>query len=285
VAQWPIADYRIASTDYFRTMQIPLLHGRVFSEQDTPDSPLVCVVNQTFVQRYFNGEDPVGKYLIPDPGGFGKKPFLIVGVIADVKHFGAAEPTHAEVYRPFTQDGFPLVAFTIRTKTEPMALADSARNAIWSVDKDQSIFRVLPMDDAVAQSSTLRRTSMVILAFFATTALVLAAIGIYGVISYLVVRRTREVGIRMALGAQRNDILRMIVGQSFRLVLSGVVIGIAGAFAGSRLLASLLFEVRAADPLTFFGVAVLLSLVALAAAWLPARRAAQLDPSHALRRE
>ena len=206
-------------------------------------------------------------------------------MIADVKHFGAAEPTHAEVYRPFTQDGFPLIAFTVRTKTEPMSLADSVRNAIWSIDKDQAIFRVIPMDDAVAQSSALRRTSMALLAFFATTALVLAAIGIYGVISYLVVRRTREVGVRMALGAQRNDILCMIVGQSFRVVLIGVGIGIAGAFASSRLLTSLLFEVRAADPLTFAAVAVLLSLVAIASAWLPARRAAHLDPNHALRHE
>jgi putative ABC transport system permease protein len=141
------------------------------------------------------------------------------------------------------------------------------------------------MEDAVAQSSALRRTSMGILAFFAGTALALAAVGIYGVISFLVVRRTREIGLRMALGAQRGDILRMIVGQSFRVVLIGVLLGIAGAFASSRLLASLLFEVRAADPLTFSAVAVLLSLVAIAAAWLPARRAAQLDPSHALRHE
>ena len=285
VTQWPQADYRIASTDYFRTMQIPVLRGRVFSTQDTAESPLVCVVNETLARQYFNGEDPVGRYLTPDPGGFGKKPFLIVGVITDVKHFGAAEPTHAEVYRPFTQDGFVLIAFAIRTKTEPMALADSVRNAIWSVDKDQSIFRVLPMEDAVAQSSALRRTSMAILAFFAATALALAAFGIYGVISFLVMRRTREVGVRMALGAQRGDILRMIVGQSFRTVLIGVVLGVAGAFASSRLLTSLLFEVRAADPLTFSAVAALLSLVAIAAAWLPARRAAQLDPSHALRHE
>ena len=285
VPQWPSADYRIASADYFRSMQIPLLRGRLFSTQDTAESLLVCLINDTLARQYFNGEDPVGRYLTPDPGGFGKKPWLIVGVITDVKHFGAAEPTHAEVYRPFTQDGFPLIAFTIRTKTEPMALADSVRNAIWSIDKDQSIFRVLPMEDAVAESATLRRTSMVILAFFASTALVLAAIGISGVISYLVVRRTREVGVRMALGAQRGDILRLIVGQSFRVVLVGVVLGIAGAFACSRLLASLLFEVRAADPVTFSLVAVVLSLVAIAAAWLPARRAARLDPSHALRHE
>ncbi|HVH87555.1 MAG TPA: ABC transporter permease, partial [Terriglobales bacterium] len=219
VSQWPEADYRIASTDYFRTMQIRVLRGRVFSAQDTAESPLVCVINQTLAQQYFHDEDPVGRYLTPDPGGFGKKPFLIVGVIADVKHFGAAEPTHAELYRPFMQDGFRLIAFTIRTKTEPMALADSVRNAIWSLDKDQSIFRVLPMEDAVAQSSALRRTSMAILAFFAVTALVLAAVGIYGVISFLVIRRTREMGIRMALGARRSDILRMIVGQSLRVVL------------------------------------------------------------------
>jgi predicted permease len=285
VPQWPSAHYRIASTDYFHTMQIPLLRGRVFSAQDTAESPLVCVINEALVKRYFNNEDPVGHYLIPDPGGFGKRPWLIVGVIGDVKHFGAAEPINPEVYRPFTQDGFPLIAFTVRTTTEPLAMADAVQNAIWSIDKDQSILSVLPMDDAVAQSSGLRRTSMEILTFFATIALALAAVGIYGVISYLVVRRTREVGVRMALGAQPGDILRMIVGQSFRVVLVGLVLGVAGAYATSRLLTSLLFEVRAVDPLTFSMVVLLLSLASLGAAWFPARRAAQLDPNNALRHE
>jgi len=285
VAQWPRADYRIASNDYFRTMQIPLVRGRTFNQQDTAESQLVCLINETLARRYFPGVDPVGKFLTPDPNGFGKKPFLIIGVIGDVKHFGAAEDTHAEVYRPFTQDGFPLIAFTVRTGTDPMALADSVSNAVWSVDKDQAIFRVLAMDDAVAQSVTLRRTSMAVLAFFAVIALVLAAVGIYGVISYLVVSRTREVGVRMALGAQRRDILRLIVGQSFRVVLIGVALGLVGAFAGARLLSSLLFQVRPADPLTFLAVAVVLSLVAVGAAWIPARRAAKLDPSKALRYE
>jgi predicted permease len=285
VPQWPSADYRIASADYFRTLQIPVLRGRGFTEQDTAQSPLVCVINQTLAQRFFANEDPVGKLLTPDPSGFGKVPFLIVGVIGDVKHFGAAEPTHPEVYRPFTQDGSPFVAFTLRTGPEPMSLADASRRAIWDVDKDLAITRVVSMEEAASESTALRRVSTSIFAFFAATALALAALGIYGVVSYLVVRRTREVGVRLALGAQQGDILQLIVGQSFRVAAVGLVVGVAAAMAATRFLATLLFQVGAVDPAIFATVPLLLAAVALLAAWLPARRAAGLDPMVALRYE
>jgi putative ABC transport system permease protein len=285
VAQWPEADYRISSDGYFPAMQIPLLRGRLFNSSDTSTSQLVCVVNEEFSKRFFPGQDAVGKFVMSDPASFGKTPWQIVGVIGNVKHFGAAEPVHAELYRPFTQDGFPLVAFVVRTGQDPLALANSVRQAIWSVDKNLAITRVISMDDAAAQSAALRRISMVILAFFAFCALVLAAMGIYGVVAYLVTQRTREIGIRMALGAQRNQILSMIVGQSFRVAAIGLAIGIAAAFAVTRFLSSLLFQVRAIDPVTFIAVPAVLGAIALAAAWLPARRAAAVEPTVALRYE
>ncbi|HKD90516.1 MAG TPA: ABC transporter permease [Terriglobales bacterium] len=285
VPQWPTADYRIASDDYFRTMQIPLLRGRFFNSSDAATSQLVCVVNEEFTRRFFPGQDAIGKFVMSDPDQFGKTSWEIVGVIGNVKHFGAAEPAHAELYRPFSQDGFPLVAFTVRTAQDPLALADSARQAIWNVDKNLAITRVISMDDAASQSTALRRISMVILGFFAFCALLLAAMGIYGVVAYLVTLRTREIGIRMALGAQRKQILGMMVAQSFRVAAIGLAVGIAAALAVTRFLSSLLFQVRAIDPLTFIAVPAVLGVIALAAAWLPARRAAAVEPTIALRYE
>src|SRR5438445_11356145 len=165
VPQWPTADYRIASDDYFRTMQIPVLRGRSFTSADTAQNPPVSIINATLAQRYFANQSAVGRLLTPDPGEFGKAPWLIVGVIGCVKHFGAAEAAQTKVYRPFTQDGFPLIAFTARTGQQPMAQANSMRQAIWTVDKDQAIFRVLSMEEAAWESSALRRISMIIFAF------------------------------------------------------------------------------------------------------------------------
>jgi predicted permease len=285
VPQWPKADYRIASQDYFQTMQIPVLRGRGFGTQDTQQSPLVCVINAALAQRYFAGQDPIGKMLTPDPGGFGATPWLIVGVIGDVKHFGAAEAVHPEVYRPFTQDGFPLIAFTVRTGPEPMALADAVRKAIWSVDKDQAIFRVLSMDEAASESSALRRVSMIVFAFFAVTALVLAMLGIYGVLSYLVAQQTHEIGIRMALGATPGDVLRLIVGHGARMVFAGIGLGLLAAFTATRILNGLLYSVHALDPSIFAAMGFLLTVIALLACALPARRAAKVHPMEALRYE
>jgi predicted permease len=285
VEQWPSADFRMASTDYFRAMQIPLLRGRTFNDSDTAQAPPVVVVNDSFARTFFHGEDPVGKLVYSDPRVFGSKPFQVIGVIADVKHFGAAEAAHPELYRTFNQDGFPFVAFVVRSGPEPMSLANPVRQSIWGVDKDLAITRLITMEEAAAQSSALRRISMVLFAFFGAAALVLAALGVFGVMSYLVAQRTREIGIRMALGAQRGRILAMVVGQSMQVALIGLGVGVAVALGITRFLTSLLFEVAPLDLVTFSAVPLLLGMVAICATWLPARRAAAVEPTVALRYE
>jgi len=285
VSQWPEADYRIASEDYFRTMQIPILRGRGFTSQDTAQSQLVCVINQTLAHKFFPDQDPVGKFLTANPEVFGKKPFLIVGVVGDVKHFGAGEEGHAEVYRPFSQDGFPLIALAVRTRSDPASLADPVRRAIWSVDKSQSIFRVVTLDEAAADTTVIRRISAMIFVFFAGVALFLSVIGIYGVVSYLIAQRTREIGIRIALGAPAARVMRMVLWYSLRVALIGLAIGVPAAFGVSRLLRALLFHVGTTDPLVFIAVPVLLCGVAVIAAWVPATRASRVQPMDALRNE
>jgi predicted permease len=285
VSQWPEADYRIASEDYFRTMQIPILRGRGFTSQDTAQSQLVCVINQTLARKFFPDQDPVGKFLTANPEIFGKKPFLIVGVVGDVKHFGAGEEGHAEVYRPFSQDGFPLIALAVRTRSDPAILADPVRRAIWSVDKSQSIFRVMTLDEAAADTIIIRRISAMIFVFFAGVALFLSVIGIYGVVSYLIAQRTREIGIRIALGAPAARVMRMVLGYSLRVAMIGLAIGVPVAFGVSRLLRALLFHVGTTDPLVFITVPVLLCAVAVIAAWVPATRASRVQPMDALRNE
>jgi predicted permease len=283
--QWPEADYRIATDDYFRTMQIPLVRGRGFTAHDTPQSELVCIINDTMARKFFPGKDPVGKLLTANPEVFGPKPFLIVGVVGDVKHFGASEEGHAEVYRPFSQDGFPLVAFVVRTTPDPMTLVEAVRKSILTVDSRQSVFRIVSMDEAAADTMTLRRVSAVIFIFFAVVALFLSVIGIYGVVSYLVAQQTREIGIRIALGAQSSTVLRMILGYSLRVSLVGLVIGVPIALAITRLMGALLFHVRASDPAVFIFVPLLLCAVALVASWVPALRASRVQPLEALRCE
>jgi predicted permease len=282
--QGPSADNRVITPGYLRTMGIPLIRGRTFTAADRAGAAQVAMINQTLARQYFKDRDPVGEELNL---GAGDKPdwWRIVGVTGDVKAFGQDQPTHADIYTPFEQQPFPLVAFTLRAETDPEAMIKSAERALWSIDPDLPVSQAISMDALASQTLGLRRASSVLIAGFALLALVLASIGIYGLMAYAVTERRQEIGVRMALGAQSADVLQWVMGLGFRLTLAGVAIGLAGALACTRLLSSLLFEVSAMNPLIFSFTAAVLVAVALLAAYLPARRAASMDPMRALRAE
>jgi predicted permease len=282
--QGPEADNRVMTPDYLRAMQIPLVRGRAFTDADRQGAAHVAIINQTFANLYFKEKDPVGPALnlgAPDKPDW----WQIVGIIGDVKSFGQDQPAHAEIFRPFDQAPFSLIAFTLRTETDPAAMIRPAEQAMWSVDPEIPVFRAIPMDALASQTLALRRASSVLFSGFAVLALVLACIGIYGVMTYTVAQRTQEIGVRMALGAGRADVLRMVLSRGVRLALVGAAIGFAGALASTRLLESLLFEVSAMNPVIFSLAVIALVSVAVFAAFIPARRAASIDPMRALRTE
>ncbi|MGA9718708.1 MAG: ABC transporter permease [Acidobacteriaceae bacterium] len=283
-SQEPEADDRAITPEYLRTMGIPLLRGRNFTADDRSGSQQVAMVNQTFANHFLKGKDPIGAELNL---GSADKPdwWRIVGVVGDVKAFGQDQPTHDDIYRPFDQQPIPIVAFTIRTQTDPEAMIKIAEQTLWTVDPDLPVFKAISMDVLAAQSRAVRRASSVLVSAFAVLALVLACIGIYGVMAYSVTQRTQEIGVRMALGAQRADVLRLVMGFGVRLTFMGVLIGLVCSFISTRLMTSLLFEIDAANPLVFSLPAALLILVTVLAAYLPARRAASIDPMLALRAE
>jgi len=229
-----------------------------------------------------SGESALGKLLNL---GDANQPewWEVVGVINDIKSFGLEKETHSDIFRPFAQVTFPLMAFTIRTSTDPMSLSSAVRQQIWAVDSDQPLFKVLSLEQLAAESVSLRKVSMTLLAMLAALALIIAAVGIYGVMSYIVTQRTNEIGIRMALGAKQRDILRLILGQVGALTLTGVGVGVLAAFILSRLIATLLYGVSATDTLIFIGAPLISTAVAMLACYIPARRALKLDPTTALR--
>lgn len=280
--QLPEVDNRVMTPGYMQTMGIPLIRGRSFTDADRTDSTHVAMINQTFARQYFKDKDPIGEELNL---GTADKPdwWRIVGISGDVKSFGQDQPTHADIYRPIDQDPFPIVAFVLRTETDPAAMIKPAEQALWTVDPELPVFKAIPMDALASQTLAVRRSSSILIAGFAVLALLLACIGIYGVMAYAVTQRTQEIGVRMALGAARTDVLRLIMGLGFRLILAGVVIGLAGTFATAKLLSSLLFETAAINPLIFTWAAAGLIAIAALASYLPARRAASIDPIHALR--
>jgi len=282
--QAPEADNRIITPGYLQTMGLPLLRGRNFTDADHAGELQVAMINQVMAKQYFAGKDPLGEQLNL---GTADKPdwWQIVGITGDVKAFGQDQPTHADIYRPFDQLPFPLVAFTMRTETDPALMVKSAEQALWSVDPDLPVLKAIPMNLLASQTLAVRRASAALFSAFAVLALVLACIGIYGVMAYAVTQRRQEIGVRMALGARRSNVLRMMMGFGFRLALYGVVIGLIGAFALTRLLQSLLFEVNAMNPLVFSIAALVLVAVSTAASYLPARAAASIEPMQALRTE
>jgi len=279
-----------AEPGYFKTMNIQLVSGRFLSEQDTIDAPLAAMVDEMFVARFFPNADPIGKRL--RIGGDRAPLRNIVGVFKHMKHYGPDEEGRVEIYTPYKQ--IPAENFAaanrglwlaVKTKGDPTSLAPAIRNEVLQIDKDQPISNISTMEQIVAATVAPQKFATWLLAVFAATAMLLAAIGIYGVMAYSVTQRTHEIGIRMALGAGRRDVLRMVVSQGMKLALVGVALGLVGAFALTRLMSSLLYGVSATDPLTYGGVSLLLASVALLACLIPARKATRVDPMIALRYE
>ena len=277
----PIATLIPVTPGYLSTLQIPLRRGREFSDQDTAESQRVAIINETLARRFWPGRDPIGQRMLV--GGINAKAAEIVGVAADV-HQGLEGNAWAEtVYTAFTQNPQGTAMLAVRTEGDPLALTRAMREQVQGLDRDQPITGVRSMEELLELAVGPRRLLAPLLASFAGVAFLLALIGIYGVIAYSVAQRTREMGIRRALGAQRQDILCLVVGQGLILSAGGVALGIGGAFASTRLMKALLFHVSATDPLTFAGIGVAFLLVAVAASYLPARRAARIDPMAALR--
>jgi predicted permease len=283
---WP--DYRVASPGYFKTLGIPLLRGRLFDATDGPDTPQVALISRDVAEKIFPGEDPIGRRINTANMDGDENWMTIVGIVGDVRDSGPEAVTTGAIYTHYLQrgkgGGVAVFTWVLHTAGDPAALIPSVREAVRALDPEVAPkFQTLEQNFSTATAS--RRFNLTLVAVFAAVALALASLGIYGVLAYSVAQRTREIGIRMALGAQAGEVGRMIVGEGFRLAALGVVLGLAGAFALTRLLENLLFGVKPTDPVTYAGTVAFLVGVALAACWLPARRAARVDPIVALRYE
>jgi len=276
-------NYYAVTPDYFKAMGIPLIRGREFTDQDRKDTQRVAIINEEMAKKYFPDEDPIGKGInvTNGPETFRE----IVGIVGDVKQYGPAQPTTLQTYEPFLVNPFNAMTLVVRTESNPTALTSAIRTQVLSIDKDQPVARTRALEQIVSDSVARQRFAMMLLGTLGAVALVLAAVGLYGVMSYAVTQRTHELGIRMALGARTGDVLRLVVGQGMTLALVGVGIGLGGAFALTRLMANLLFATGATDPLTFAAISLLLAGVALGACLVPARRAIRVDPMIALRYE
>ncbi len=280
------------SPDYFQTMGIDLLKGRGFNAQDTPETPPVVIIDEALAEQHFPNEDPIGKRLAQSTSG--APSYEIVGVVRHVEHnnLDRQAALRPQFYLSFNQipvDRLPgstrRINLLTRTDVEPTSLSSAVRGQIVALNKDQAVFNVRTMEQIVSESVAPRRFSMMLLSVFAVVALALASIGIYGMMSYSVAQRTREIGLRMTLGAQRWNVLRLVIGHGMKLALAGVALGLVASVALTRTIKTLLFGVSATDPLTFAAIALLLALVALLACWVPARRATKVDPMVALRYE
>jgi len=281
----PHGDRWAATTDYFSTMKIPIIRGRFFDDRDTMESQPVAIIDETMARKYWPDEDPVGKRITFQSRGGNPIWREIVGIVGHVKHKGLEGESRVQYYIPHSQVQNSEMNLVVRTTTDPASLTGAVRGAISGLYKDLPVFRVKTMEQFVMDSMATRRFAMTLVGIFAAVALALAGVGLYGVLSYSITQRSHEIGIRMALGAQVRDVLRLVVGQGMLLALAGVALGSLAAFLLTRLMANLLFAVTASDPLTFVTIAALLTMVALVACFAPARRATRVDPIVALRYE
>jgi putative ABC transport system permease protein len=284
------ANHRQITANYLKAMNIPLRQGRYFASSDNAQSLPVAIINETMARQYWPGENALGRrFKIGDPDEPGKQWKQIVGIVADIRQMGLDEPIKAEMYLPYEQvtdwPGYIPRDLAIRTNGDTSSLVGSVRQIIREVDPDQPVSNVATMAEVLGTEAAQRRMGMIMLAGFAALALLLASLGIYGVLAYFVTQHTNEIGVRQALGATPRNILFLVLRKGMGLTLVGVAIGLLAAFALTRLMSSLLFGVTAADPLTFATVPLLLIVVALLACYIPARRATKVDPLVALRYE
>jgi putative ABC transport system permease protein len=269
---------------YFATLGIPILAGRDFTHGDATHASGAVIVNERMAALYWAASDPVGRRLKLGSGA--DTPWLtVVGVVRDVRHFGLDDTPHPEIYRPYPQAAWPQMTITVKSATSPLGVAEPVRQAVRRLDRDQPVTGIRSMADVVDDSVGYRRFPMQLLSIFSTIALALAVVGVYGVVSYVVTQRSREIGIRMALGARATDVVRMVIVKSLAPIGAGLALGVAGSLLASRLLGALLYEVEPGDPLVLGSIALLLGGSAVVAAFMPARRAARVDPLVVLRQE
>ena len=281
--QMQSTNYYAVSADYFKAMGIPLRRGRVFTDLDTKGTQRVAVINEAMATKYFPDEDPIGKYIHVTNGPETYR--QIVGVVGDVKHYGLDRETPPETYEPFLQQPFTFMSLVVRTAGDPTSFSSAIREQVLSIDSEQPVSSIRPLAQLVSASLAQQRLSMLLMSVFAGVALALATVGLYGVMSYTVTQRTHEIGIRRALGAAQPDVLKLIIGHGMLLTMIGVAVGLVLAFAGTRLMSSLLFAVSATDLATFVLLPAVLATVALMACLVPAWRALKVDPMVALRYE